>query len=216
MERWRDRCLACLAVGFCYLVLIGSMPSASFGDDPAANNSLAYTPLSTATADGVTAPPVVHVEPISDDLRNEYHINPFYKKCAVYAGIPIIGSEHVSDYAFLECAWTLDHLLHGRKMTMDALLASKVRVGIIAATEYTMDIPENQHPNMIARGAYNDRRSRGLGGLPLATCAEENLLNLRGDPYTRENITIHEFSHTVASAIRRAQQGLVRSPARRL
>jgi hypothetical protein len=206
MERWRDRCLACLAVGFCCLVLIGSMPSTSFGDDPPANNSLAYTPLSTTTADGATAPPVVHVEPISDDLRNEYHINPFYKKCAIYAGIPIIGSEHVSDYAFLECAWTLDHLLHGRKMTMDALLASKVRVGIIAATEYTMDIPENQHPNMIARGAYNDRRSRGLGGLPLATCAEENLLNLRGDPYTRENITIHEFSHTVASSIRRANR----------
>jgi hypothetical protein len=202
MEWRRNR----LVVGACCLALIGSLASASFGDDPAANNSLAYSPLSTAIADGVTAPPVVHVEPISDDLRSEYHLNPFYKKCAVYAGIPIIGSEHVSDYAFLECAWTLDHLLHGRKMTMDALLASKVRVGIIAATEYTMDIPENQRRYMIARGAYHDRRSRGLGGLPLATCAEENLLNLRGDPYTRENITIHEFSHTVASAIRRANR----------
>jgi hypothetical protein len=39
--------------------------------------------------------------------------------------------------------------------------------------------------------------------LPLATCAEENLLNLRSDPYRAENITIHEFSHTVASSIRR-------------
>jgi alpha-glucosidase len=39
--------------------------------------------------------------------------------------------------------------------------------------------------------------------MPFSTCAEENLLNLRGDPYARENITIHEFSHTVASAIAR-------------
>jgi hypothetical protein len=66
-----------------------------------------------------------------------------------------------------------------------------------------MDIPENQNPRMMAKGAFNDQRSRGLGGLPFTTCAEENLLNLRGDHYNRENITIHEFSHTVASAIRR-------------
>ena len=85
-----------------------------------------------------------------------------------------------------------------------ALLAARVRVGIISVVEYTMDIPENQNPrNMDPReAAYQDRRSRGLGGLPLATCAEENLLNLRGDPYTAENITIHEFSHTVASSRR--------------
>jgi hypothetical protein len=44
--------------------------------------------------------------------------------------------------------------------------------------------------------------------MPWCSCAEENLLNLRGDRYggngaqgSGENITIHEFSHTVASAI---------------
>ena len=48
--------------------------------------------------------------------------------------------------------------------------------------------------------------------MPWCSCAEENLLNLRGDPYggngrqgSGENITIHEFSHTVASAIQRTQ-----------
>jgi hypothetical protein len=91
-------------------------------------------------------------------------------------------------------------------MALEALLNSKVRMGIIAATEYTMDIPENQRPEMLARAAYHDRRSRGLGGLPMATCGEENLLNLRGDPYTRENITLHEFAHTLASAIRRVNR----------
>ncbi|HZZ28750.1 MAG TPA: hypothetical protein VFE46_12175 [Pirellulales bacterium] len=166
-----------------------------------------YTPLPSEDADGhVTQSPPIYVDAISDELRKEYRINPFYKKSATIVGIPIIGSEKVSDYAFLECAWTLDHLLHGRTLAHDALLACKVRVGIIAVTEYTLDIPENQRPQMIARGAYHDRRSRGLGGLPLATCAEENLLNLRGDPYIKENITIHEFSHTVASAIRRVNR----------
>lgn len=158
-----------------------------------------YQPIPSTQPDAAAAP--VTVGPIPDDLRRADDINPFYVRCAVIDGIPIIGSKNVSDYAYLECAWTLDHLLSGRTMTLEALRRSKVRVGIIAVTEYTMDIPENQEPYMIARAAFNDRRSRGLGGLPLATCAEENLLNLRGDPYTAENITIHEFSHTVASAI---------------
>ena len=162
-----------------------------------------YTPLPSIDEHGAETPgQPIHVASIPDSLRKEYRLDLFYKKYTVIVDIPIIGSENVSDYAFLECAWTLDHLLHGRTMAHDALLKSKVRVGIIAVTEYTMDIPENQRPDMIARGAYNDRRSRGLGGRRFTTCAEENLLNLRGDHYVRENITIHEFSHTVASCIR--------------
>jgi hypothetical protein len=186
----------------CFPSVVGFAQTATPAADATPSASPTYIPLKPE--EGAEAPPAIHVEPIPDTLRADYRIDPFYKKCTVINGSPIIGSEKVSDYAFLECAWTLDHLLHGRKMALEALLKSKVRVGIIAATEYTMDIPENQRPRMIARGAYNDRRSRGLGGLPLATCAEENLLNLRGDPYVRENITIHEFSHTVASAIKRA------------
>jgi alpha-glucosidase len=160
-----------------------------------------YTPIPT------TKPhELVQVVPISDELRRDYGLNPFWTKCAVIHGVVIIASEKVSDYALLECAWTLDHLLSGRTMAVEALVRSKVRVGVIGATQFTMDIPENQRPQMLERAAYNDRRSRGLGGLPMTTCAEENLLNLRGDPYTRENITIHEFSHTLASAIRRVDR----------
>jgi alpha-glucosidase len=166
-----------------------------------------YTPLPTLNAKGrpVASPPI-QVIPIPDVLRQEYKINPFYQKCVVIHGIPVIGSEEVTDYAFLECAWTLDHMLHDRPLSLNALVSAKVRVGVIGVQQYTMDIPENQNPKMMAKAAYNDRRSRGLGGLPLATCAEENLLNLRGDPYTRENITIHEFAHTLASAIRRVDR----------
>lgn len=160
-----------------------------------------YLPL--APGDGSPPLAALAVGPIPDELRRAYAIHPFYQRCVILRGIPIIGSANVSDYAFLECAWTLDHLLDGRATALDALRRAKVRVGILAVTEYTMDLPENQSPRMLARAAFNDRRSRGLGGLPFATCAEENLLSLRGDPYARENITIHEFSHTLASAIAR-------------
>jgi hypothetical protein len=93
------------------------------------------------------------------------------------------------------------------------LTTNKVRLAIMAVVEYTMDLPENNRgQHTLAEAAYQDTRSRGLGGLPDCSCAEENLLNLRGDPYggngapdSGENITIHEFSHTVASAIGRSQ-----------
>jgi hypothetical protein len=72
-----------------------------------------------------------------------------------------------------------------------------------------MDLPENnRRQRTVAEAAFQDRRSRGLGGMPNCSCAEENLLNLRGDPYggdgspnAGENITMHEFAHTIASAI---------------
>jgi alpha-glucosidase len=148
----------------------------------------------------------LRVEPIADELRQTYRLDPFYKKAVVLDGIAIVGSENVSDYAFLECAWIVDHMLAGQDRIKRALVDNKVRIGIIAATEYTMDIPENQRPRMMARAAFHDRRSRGLGGMRLATCGEENLLSLRGDPYAPENITIHEFAHTIASNLRRVDR----------
>ena len=148
----------------------------------------------------------LRVQPITAEIRKEYRLDPFYKKMVVIDGLPIIGSENVSDYAFLECAWILDHMLEGQDRIKSALVRNKVRIGIIAVTEYTMDIPENQIRRMVARAAYHDRRSRGLGRVTMTTCGEENLLSLRGDPFWLENITIHEFSHTIASNLRRVDR----------
>src|ERR1700722_4083555 len=170
-----------------------------------------YTPLPVINADGsATTQPAIRVERISDQLRRQYRLNPFYTKTLTIDGIPVIGSDKVSDYAFLECAYTLDHMLaNSPDAVKKALVTCRVRMGIISVVEYTMDIPENQTRQNMApvQAAFQDRRSRGLGGLPLATCAEENLLNLRGDPYVNENITIHEFSHTVASLMRQTTPG---------
>lgn len=192
--------------GFVYAIAGKDKPPDEKDSEPAAAQP-SYTPLPTLNAAGESvAVPSIRVAEIPDELRDEYKIHKFYQKHLVIRGIPVIGAEEVTDYAFLECAWTLDNTLHGREKVLKALVSAKVRVGIIGVKQFTMDIPENQRPSMIAKGAYHDRRSRGLGGLPMATCAEENLLNLRGDPYTRENITIHEFAHTLASALRRADR----------
>jgi hypothetical protein len=150
------------------------------------------------------------VVPIDDELRRSYRIDPFYKKTLTSAGVVIVGSDKVSDWAFLEAAYTLDHQLRDSpSWVREALTTNKVRLAILAVVEYTMDLPENnRRSRTVAEAAFQDRRSRGLGGMPNCSCAEENLLNLPGDPYggdgspnAGENITMHEFAHTLASAI---------------
>jgi hypothetical protein len=164
-----------------------------------------YVPMSTpGEADQSTSPSPQRVGPIPEAVRRDFKIAPFYTKSITVRGMPIIGSDKVSDYAFLECGYVLDHMLaDSPAWVRSALTRAKVRVGIISVVEYTMDIPENQTQRNLrpTAAAFQDRRSRGLGGIPLATCAEENLLNLPSDPYRHEDITIHEFSHTVAYAI---------------
>jgi hypothetical protein len=173
-----------------------------------------YQPMPTTAMKGdevvTTTYPAVHVIPISDELRQSYRLDPFYTKTLSIRGVQVIGSDKVSDWAFLECAYTLDHQFwHSPQWVRDGFASTKVRLAIIADVEYTMDMPENRN---MGQGAFNDRRSRGLGGFPWCSCAEENLLNLRGDPYGGpnpqtggENITIHEFSHTTGSMIRDIQ-----------
>ena len=197
-----------------------AQPAGAVEGTPVASNyqglrtTNSYQPLPIQVGGVTVTPPAVHVVAIDDDLRQNYRLDPFYKKTLTCAGVVIIGSDKVSDYAFLEAAYTLGHMLHDSPdWVREALTTNKVRLSILADVEYTMDLPENnRRPRTLAQAAFQDRRSRGLGGLPDCSCAEENLLNLRGDPYSGdgsansgENITIHEFSHTVASAIGRYQ-----------
>ena len=129
-----------------------------------------------------------------------FDLDPFYKKCVVLDGLPIVSSEKVSDYALKEAAYLIGRMLDGRKDVIDVMVKGKVRVAVMAHSERTVDIPE--HRNM-KPAAYWNRRARGLGGRT-TSCGEENLLNYPGDPYRSENILIHEFAHCIH------QQGLAK------
>ena len=88
-------------------------------------------------------------------------------------------------------------MLEHRPDIRDALIKSKIRVAVMAYSERTTDVPE--HRDMKPK-AYWNMRARGLGAsrqTPVVSCAEENLLNYRGDPYSTENILIHEFGHGI-------------------
>jgi len=72
-----------------------------------------------------------------------------------------------------------------------------VRFAVMAYDELTTNVPEHSD---LSPAKYWDRRARGLGATvrrPAVSCGEENLLQFPGDPYSTENILIHEFAHAM-------------------
>ena len=135
--------------------------------------------------------------PIPDEIVEQFTLKPFYRKCVVYKGFPIVSSDKVADQALLEAAYQIDKLLFNREDIVDALIEGKVRFAVMATDEFTTDIPEHSH---LTPKKYWDKRARGLGATPSApcvSCGEENLLHLPGDTYFTENILIHEFAHAI-------------------
>jgi Xaa-Pro aminopeptidase len=124
-------------------------------------------------------------------------LDPFYAKYVSAHGLPVVGSAKVSDAALREAAFLVDQMLNHRPEIREAMMKTKMRVAVMAYSERTTDLPE--HRNLKPK-AYWDWRARGLGAsreTPVVSCGEENMLGYRGDPYSTENILIHEFGHGI-------------------
>jgi hypothetical protein len=158
----------------------------------------------------------------TDALR----VDPFYKKYVDAEGIAIVSSEKAPDAALLVARDIAIHMLAKRPDIRAAMVAERWRVGVMAQSEMTTDIPEHRNlkkPGIaevteIERANYDkiekltdkqywDKRARGLGGNP-TTCAEENLLGYPGTRYYGENIFVHEFSHAIHQGIEKADPQL--------
>ena len=123
----------------------------------------------------------------------ELQLNPLYTKYVSAGGYPIVGSAKVNDYALKEAAYLVEMLLAKRPDVRKAMVISGSRLIVMAHDEFTTDVPEHAH---LKPKDYWDARARGLGGSehdPVCSCGEENLLGFKGDPYSTENILIHEF-----------------------
>src|SRR6266496_6120158 len=144
----------------------------------------------------------------------------FYQRYVDARGIPILSSEKVPDAALLVARDIVLHMLAKRPELLDEMVKKNMRVGVMALSETTTDIPEHRDRKKPPPGdprltegekrgyetgtgiasmtdkEYWDRRARGMGGNP-TTCAEENLLGYPGTRYYGENIFVHEFSHAI-------------------
>lgn len=127
----------------------------------------------------------------------ELKLDKVYTKYVSASGYPVISSAKVSDYALKEAAYLVDMLLAKRPDVRRAMVVSGSRLIVMAHDEFTTDVPEHAH---LKPKDYWDARARGLGGSetdPVCSCGEENLLCYQGDPYSTENILIHEFAHNI-------------------
>ena len=145
----------------------------------------------TAYADDIS------VTELPDEMRTQFSLDPFYTKYSDAEGLPVVGSSKVSDEALAEATWIVLQMLGHRKDILKAMAKNQTRLAVMAHDEYTTDVPEHRH---LKPKDYWDRRARGLGATrhaPAVSCAEENLLCFPGDPYSSENICIHEFAHAI-------------------
>ena len=139
----------------------------------------------------------LEVTEVPQAVRESLGLDPFYRKYVSARGFPVIASEKVSDYALLEAAYLINHMLLDRPDVRNALIESKVRFVAMASTEWTTDVPEHSD---LEPGKFWDKRARGLGPTsirPAVSCGEENLLRYPGDPYHEESILVHEFAHAI-------------------
>jgi hypothetical protein len=137
------------------------------------------------------------VVPVPAEVRASLHLSPHYTKLLPANGFAIVASDKVADPALREAKAIVTSMLVNHPEYFGTLSAAKVRLAVMAPTELTTAIPE--HSDLTPKD-YWDRRARGLGATavrPAVSCAEENLLDEPGDPYSTESICVHEFAHTV-------------------
>ena len=137
------------------------------------------------------------VSSIPESIRKAFNLSPFYQKCSILDGFPIVASEKVNDAAVSESAVIVRGMLARRKDILESLAKEHIRLAVMACSERTSDIPE--HSDLTPKKYWN-RRARGLGATrerPAVSCAEENVLCCKSDPYATENILVHEFAHAI-------------------
>lgn len=156
-------------------------------------------------------------------------LDPFYKRYIDAVGLPIASSAAVPDLALIRARDIVIGMLVERPDLRRAMIARGFRVVIMAETEGTTDVPEQRDWTKPARddprltvcerkhyderigrltdAQYWNARARGMGG-NLTSAATENLLGVPGTRYYGENIFVHEFSHGILHAARKADPAL--------
>jgi alpha-glucosidase len=144
----------------------------------------------------VTAPPESFFQGFPK--RDREAARQFYKKHLELKGVSVAASGQVSDAALERTYYIVSHMLAGRPDILHAMATNGTRLIIIGKDQLYSDMPEYRDaPNP----AYLNERVRGTGGFRVTSFGEENLLNLLLDRYDDESISVHEFCHTIDSAL---------------
>lgn len=178
-----------------------SKGTVSAGEDTVITTTLGHRLILVGKSGGKTVEETitskVPVQGFRFDPPNPHGVPPFYTQRTTAHGFPIVASAGVNPFALKEAAYLIDMMLSKRPDVRQAMIESGARMCIIGWNQFTTDLPEF---SKMTPKDYWDARARGTGGSetdPFCTSAEENLLGYPGDPYSTENIAIHEFAHAI-------------------
>jgi hypothetical protein len=144
----------------------------------------------------VTPPPESFFQGFAESDRGA--ARQFYKKHLELKGVSVAAAGEVSNAALERTYYIVSHMLAGRPDVLHAMATNGTRLIIIGNDQLYTDMPEYRDaPN----ASYLNERVRGTGGFRVTSFGEENLLNLMVDRYDDESIGVHEFCHTIDSAI---------------
>jgi len=144
----------------------------------------------------ITAPPESFFAKVRE--RDRDAARAFYGKYLDIGGIPVAASPEVADVALLQTHDIVSHMLAGRPDVMVAMIERNMYLIIIGKDQVYTDMPEYRNSR---NPDYLNERVRGTGGNP-TSFGEENLIGYPLDRYDDESIAVHEFCHTIDSALR--------------
>jgi hypothetical protein len=124
-------------------------------------------------------------------------LDAFYTKYLDGYGTPVLGSADVSDQALQLACRITGEMVSLREDVRQALADHHLRVAVLAQSEVTTDIPE--YADLYTAFPDKDWNTlRGIGATrirPVASCAEENLLCLPGDPFASASVLVQMLGH---------------------
>jgi hypothetical protein len=168
-------------------------------------DATATTEPPTTTEPPATVP-VVATQPPSftppcavEPLAPSAGLDPFYTKVCWAEGIPVVSSGEVADLALQAAGDILVHMLRPRPDLKAALIARKLRVGIIGTHQRAVDLPEYRDlPTSYPSTDWDAARAYGATPRrPLLAAPEENLICSAADSYPGQSVLTHEVGHTV-------------------
>lgn len=174
--------------------------SSSGGDSSGSSTNLGSTDGESTGAPPSGACALDAVGPVPQSLVDSLGLDPFYVQHLDADGLPVLASGLTNPEALVVACDIALHMLSERPDVLEALIANGIRIGVMATTEVTTDIPEHADLYDVYPGTDWDARARGLGATldrPASTVGEENLLHLPEDVYAGESIMVHEFAHTI-------------------
>ncbi len=158
------------------------------------------SPLAIESA-GNSTPKILSPPPVSFFSlvpgRYQDQAKAFYGKYLDINGLPVVAAPQVDDQALYRTYDIVSHMLAGRPDVLQAMKSTGMYLIIIGKDQVYTDMPEySDHPDP----KFQNERVRGTGGKP-TSFGEENLLGLMLDRYDDESIGVHEFCHTIDSAL---------------